>query len=146
MDQPAADGDPTLQPVASLISLFNKIVLTVPAEAPDFPKNTVAPKEWAIYSAWDTEPGDEQREYFLCIQMLYPDQTQFGDITRMRIIVTPIHRRSQMIARVLGFPIGQQGFYTVRTWLEEHEQIVGSPIEFKLELEVKRQTQPPKVN
>jgi hypothetical protein len=141
-DQPV-EGDPASQGVPSLIGLFNKIILQVSADLPEIPKNAVAPKEWAIYSAWDNEPGDEQKEYFLCIQILYPDQSPFGQVTRMPINVQP-KRRSQMTARVQGFPLGQPGFYMVRTWLEESKQMVGSPIEFKIELEIKKQAQPPK--
>jgi hypothetical protein len=142
IDQPI-EGEPASQGVPSLISLFNKFVLQVSADLPEIPKNAVAPKEWAIYSAWDNEPGDEQKEYFLRIQILYPDQSPFGQVTRMPVNVQP-KRRSQMIARVQGFPIGQPGFYTVRTWLEENNQMVGSQIEFKIEVEIKKQAQPPK--
>ena len=143
-DQPI-EGEPPSQGVPSLISLFNKLILQVPADLPEIPKNAVAPREWAIYSAWDNEPGDELKEYFLCIQILYPDQSPFGQVNRMRINVQP-KRRSQMIARVQGFPLGQSGFYTVRTWLEENKQMVGSPIEFKIELEINKQAQPPKAS
>jgi hypothetical protein len=38
-----------------------------------------------------------------------------------------------------GFPIGQTGSYTVRARVEEKEQRVVGPIEFKIELEVIRQ-------
>jgi hypothetical protein len=143
-DQPI-EGDPSSQGVPSLISLFNKLILQVPADLPEIPKNAVAPRDWAIYSAWDNEPGDELKKYFLCTQIIYPDKSPFGQITRMLINVQP-KRRSQMIARVQGFPLGQTGFYTVRTWLEENSQMVGSPIEFMIELEIKKQAQPPKVS
>lgn len=142
-DQPI-EGEPPSQGVPSLISLFNKLILNVSADLPEIPKNAVAPREWAIYSAWDNEPGDEQKAYFLCTQILYPDQSPFGDVTRTPINVQP-KRRSQMITRVQGFPLGQPGFYTVRTWLEENKQMVGSPIEFKIELEIKKHAQPSKV-
>jgi hypothetical protein len=142
-DQPS-EGEPASQGVPSLIGLFNKIILHVPADSSEIPQNAVAPKEWAIYSAWDNEPGDEKKEYFLCIQILYPDQSPFGQVTRMRVNVQPKHR-SQMTARVQGFPLGQPGFYTVRTWLEENNQIVGGQIEFKIELEVRKQSFPPKM-
>ena len=143
-DQPV-EGDPPSQGVPSLIGLFNKIILQVSADLSEIPKNAVAPKEWAIYSAWDNEPGDEQKEYFLCIQILYPDQSPFGQVTRMLINVQP-KRRSQMTARVQGFPLGQPGFYTVRTWLEENRQMVSTPIEFKIELEIRKQAMSPKAN
>lgn len=144
IDQPI-EGDPPSQGVPSLIGLFNRIVLQISSDLPEIPKNAVAPKEWAIYSAWDNEPGDEQKEYFLCNQILYPDQSAFGPLIRTPVNVQP-KRRSQMITRVQGFPLGQPGFYTVRTWLEENNQMVGNPIEFRIELETKKQAQPPKAS
>jgi hypothetical protein len=140
IDQPV-EGDPSSQGVPSLINLFNRLILQVAADSPEIPKNAVAPKEWAIYSSWDNEPGDEQKEYFFCTQILYPDQTPFGQVSRISISVQPKYR-SQVVARIQGFPLGQPGFYTVRAWLEENKLMVGSPIEFKLELEIKKHTQP----
>jgi hypothetical protein len=124
--------------VPSLIGLFSKIVASIPVGS-DVPANAVVPKEWAIYSAWDPEPGDEDREYNLCVQILYPDETQFGDIWKNKIKVET-GKRSQVTAQILGFPIGQQGFYTIRVWLEQNGPKVSEPIVFKIELE--RRTEP----
>ena len=124
--------------VPSLIALFRKMIMTVPEEAPEIPKNAVAPQNWAIYSAWDPEPGDEQRNYFLCTQLLYPDQTQFGEIHKNRLNIE-VNKQSQFSLTMLGFPIGQPGFYTVRVWLEEKDERVFGPLEFKIELEIIRQ-------
>jgi hypothetical protein len=122
--------------VPSLIGLLSRVVLTVPAEF-EIPKDAVAPKEWFVFSIWDAEPGDEQSEYFLCTQVVYPDKTQFGNLSKLKIPVEP-KKRSQMVIQMQGFPIGLVGFYTVRTWIEAGEQIVVGPIEFKLELEINR--------
>ena len=127
--------------VASLIALFNKIVVTVPAGSPpEIPRNAVAPKEWAVFSAWDTDPGDEQKEHILCTQLLYPDESPFADVNKT-VMKVELKKRSQMIVRILGFPIGQPGFHTVRTWIEENRQMVFGPIEFKIELEIIKQEQ-----
>lgn len=131
-DHIAKEGD-----VPSLISLFSRVVLTVPAEI-EIPRDAVAPKEWVVFSIWDAEPGDEQREYVLCTQFIYPDQTQFGGIGKLRIPIEA-KKRAQMLIQMQGFPIGQTGSYTVRAWVEEKEQRVVGPIEFKIELEVIRQ-------
>ncbi len=132
----AADG------VASLISLFDKIIITAPEET-EIPKNAVAPKEWAVFSAWDTDPGDELKEYTFCTQMLYPDQSQFGEVVKRRMKIE-LNKRSLVAVQRIGFPIGQVGPYTVRTWVEENQQRVLGPIEFKIELEMTKQEQPQK--
>jgi hypothetical protein len=126
--------------VASLISLFNKLIVVVPSEA-EIPKNAIAPKEWAIYSSWDGDAGDELKENFLCTQVVYPDGSPFGEISKFKMDVA-LHKRAQVNAQVHGFPIGQKGSHTIRTWVEESEKIVSPVIEFRMDLEIIRQKQP----
>ena len=122
--------------VPSLISLFTKMVVEAPTGV-EIPPDAVAPKEWAIFSAWIGEPGDENIEYILHTQLLRPDQTQFGEVLKMKI---PIERgkRSQMHVRFNAFPLGQLGNYTVHSWVETNRQRVVDPIEITLELELIR--------
>jgi len=130
--------------VPSLIGLISRLILTVPADT-DIPKDAVAPKEWFVFSIWDSEPGDEQREFVLCTQVVYPDKTQFGQIGKLKIPVEP-KKRSQMLIQLQGFPIGQAGTYTVRTWVEEKEQLVVGPLEFTIEVEIIRAAAPQKTS
>src|SRR5215472_2286450 len=127
--------------VASLITLFNKIVLTVPAGV-EIPKNAVSPYQWAVFSIWDTESGDELKPYVLCTQILYPDGTQFAEIVKQDLVIEPA-KRAQMVAQFIGFPIGQVGDYTVLTWIELEGNKVFGPINFKLGVEVIRQEPSP---
>lgn len=103
--------------------------------APEIPKNAVAPKEWTVYSSWDVEPGDEEKQYILCTQVLYPDDAPFGPVHKKEIPIEP-KKRAQILIRFVGFPVGQAGFYKVRTWVEENGKDVVAPIEFKIELEI----------
>ncbi len=123
--------------VASLIGLFNKLTLT-PQKNQEIPKNAVAPKEWAVFSAWDTEPGDELKEHLFCLQIFYPDKSQFGEIFKNKMKVE-LNKRSQVKTMIPGFPVGQPGFYTVRNWIEESNKMVAGPIEFKMEVEILKQ-------
>ena len=127
--------------VPSLIGLFTKMTATVAIEADEIPKNAVVPKEWTVYSSWIPEPGDEAREYFHCVQVLYPDQSQFAEVSKNKIPVEA-NKRAQMYVQMLGFPIGQRGYYTVRVWIEEKGERVLGPIDLNLELEVIRQKLP----
>lgn len=122
--------------VASLIGLFSKIVFTVPGGI-EIPKNAVSPKEWAVFSIWDPDPGDENRHYVLCTQVLYPDKSQFGEVIKSKINIEP-NARAQMIMQFPGFPVGQLGDYTVTTWVEENETRVVGPIEFKVGVEARK--------
>jgi hypothetical protein len=130
--------------VPSLISLFNKIIAVTTGNAQgvpqEIPPNTVVPKEWCVFSSWDAEPGDEYRRYVVRTQILYPDNAPFG-LTATSPLAIERDRRSQNIVRILGFPIGQIGKYTIRTWVEENGQMVLEPIDIKVEVEVHRQPQ-----
>lgn len=122
--------------VVSLVRLFTKFTVVVPPNL-QIEKNAANPKEWVVFSSWETEEGDERREYFLCTQVLYPDNSLFGEPnkTRMNIVAG---KRMQMTIQLFAFPIGQLGIYTVKTWIEENNAIVCAPIDTKIELEIKR--------
>jgi|SRR5882762_3695633 len=130
--------------VASLINLFSKIIFTVPAGT-EIPRNAVGPREWSVFSIWDPEPGDENREYVLCTEVLYPDKSQFAQTFRHRIPIQP-NKRAQMAVNIIGFPLGQPGEHTIRTWIELENERVFGPIEFGIGLEIvrlKEAQQPP---
>jgi hypothetical protein len=132
--------------VPSLINLFSKLIVTGPTEA-QIPSNAVVPREWAVFSIWETEPGDEHRDYMLCTQVFYPDKSLFAEANKTKINIEP-EKRAQMTIQFQGFPIGQVGEYTVRTWIEENQQQVYGPIEFGIGLEIRRQdlTQTPQTS
>lgn len=124
--------------VASLIGLFNKITVTVSTDAPEIPRNAVAPKEWFVFSSWNSEPGDELREFYVCTDVLLADRTPLGTTARVKMIIDPT-KRFQNNIQLQGFPIGQEGPVTVRTWIEENQVAVGEPIIFKIDFAVSRQ-------
>jgi hypothetical protein len=117
----------------SLSNLFTKLLVEVP-NGVEIPSNAVGPKEWAIFSMWDAEPGDENKSYILCTAVSYPDGSQFGPTSKTRIPIT-LGQRSQMVIRALGFPLGQQGVYTVHVWLELENERVGNEIYFGIEVQ-----------
>jgi hypothetical protein len=104
--------------VASLISLFTTMSVAKPLGSPprEIPTNAVVPKEWAVFSSWDWDDADDGREYTQRIEVLFPDHTLFVKLEQKLLMIS--RRRIQTIAPISGFPIGQQGFYTVRLWLE----------------------------
>jgi hypothetical protein len=130
--------------VPSLIGLFSKIIavasFTTGSEIQEIPHNAVVPKDWAIFSQWDIEPGDEKRQFVICTQIFYPDESPFGPTSKIPLKIEA-KAKSQNVIRISGFPIGQAGFYKVRTWIEENDREVLSPIEFKIELEFQKQEQ-----
>src|SRR5208282_6911412 len=89
--------------VCSLIALFSRIILNLPVGT-EIPKDAVAPREWSIFSMWNTEPGDETREYTSCAEILYPDKTPFHPIPKTKMKIEA-NKKSQVAIQVLGFPI-----------------------------------------
>jgi len=89
--------------------------------------------QWAIFSSWDAESGDELNEYMICMQVLYPDGDQFGEITKAKLNIQA-NRRSQFNSQVIGFPVGQLGKYTVRVWIESDNKAAVQPVEIKIEV------------
>jgi len=140
----AIEGVPDTGGTASLISLFSKIIaVATPAESTkdsslEIPVNFVFPKEWAIFSAWDAEAEDAGRDFYICTQIIYPDKTPFQPPAKQRLNIEP-NKRAQHVFKLAGFPIGQAGFYTVMTWIEENGESVVGPIEFKIEVEVRKE-------
>lgn len=126
---------------ASLIGLFTKVYFSIPPGAPEIPANAVAPKEWAIYSEWDSEPGDEKRNYFLGAQIYYPNGEPFGLPIKVRINIV-LGQRAQVFIRVPGFPIGQAGTYTIQVWAEADEERIGNPVNLTVEVIIFKQENP----
>lgn len=107
----------------SLISLFTTVTGNIPPEAGDIPRNAVAPKEWVIFTAWDWEPGDAGKEYSQFVEILYPDGTVFLEKKEMRFVLQP-NKRHQIRMNLQGFPIGQQGTFTVRMSLKHGDSLI----------------------
>lgn len=126
--------------MVSLIGLFNKLSINVPQDVSEIPDNSIAPKEWTIFSSWDVEESDAEIEYSICTEIFYPNKKQFGETNRTSLVSGPKKRRRQAIVLIPAFPIGQQGSYTVRTWIEHNGAVVVEPLEISIEVELVKAT------
>jgi hypothetical protein len=141
LEMPSNFDPPDSAGVASLIGLFSKMI-AISIEDQVIPANAVIPKEWAIFSAWDIESDDAGKKYNICTQILYPDGSPFGETSKIPLKLE-INKRSQNVVKISGFPVGQLGFYSVQTWIEEKGMRIYGPIEFKIEFEIRKQSQSP---
>jgi hypothetical protein len=121
--------------MASLIGLFTKFTVNVPADAPPIPENAAAPKEWTVYSSWEPDEIDVGKPIVQCTQVLYPNGAQYGETLKTPLQIE-LNKTAQAIVRINGFPVGQSGFYTVRTWIEEAGKTVAAPLDLKVEIEI----------
>jgi hypothetical protein len=110
--------------VASLIRLFNTLRAFVDPNS-SIPENAVAPKEWAFFSIWEGFPEDEGLEFVQRCEVLYPNGSPYPVLADYSFVFLP-GQRQQNAGKVIGFPIGQQGNYKLRIWLEREGQAVAS--------------------
>jgi hypothetical protein len=110
--------------MASLICLFTDIGAAVPPLT-EMPPNAVAPKEWAIFSAWEWEDGDEGKEYSLFFEVRYPDGKTFAE--GKATFVMQKDKRNQVKIPFVGIPVAQQGKCTVRIRLKHGDSLIIEP-------------------
>jgi hypothetical protein len=104
---------------ASLITLFNQITAQILPASPDIPPNAVAAKEWWTFSSWEIQPEDVGKDYRQIVQLLYPNGEPFGPPVSVSFSPLSGKTRQQVTVTGFAFPIGQEGQYTVKMWLEE---------------------------
>jgi Family of unknown function (DUF6941) len=111
---------------ASLIALFNEITVQVPVDQ-EIPPTAAVPKEWAIFVSWEAADGDQiGNEYNQSVQVVYPDGTVFVEKRDIKFVLQD-DKRHQNTIQMQGFPMGQQGRYEIKIWLDIEGAIVFPP-------------------
>ena len=105
--------------IATLIGLFGTVTINRPEPVVtiEMPPNAVAPKEWAIFTRWDWDRGDEGKKFFQHLSVMWPGGTVFFEQT-MEIVRVPDKRVSQLATPLLGLPIGEPGMISVNIQLK----------------------------
>src|ERR1022692_3321223 len=107
-------GVPTLVGVLQGLQVRRKNGPSGSEEVP--PPNAVAPKPWSAFTWWRAQPADEGKTFHQLIDLVYPDGTStFGKQHLTFTFVEPNQRNSM---ESIGFPVGQEGIYIVKIWLE----------------------------
>jgi len=117
----------------SLIALFN-IVVASGEKGVAIPSNAVVPKEWCIFTAWDSESTDVGKEYSQFVEILWPDKSVFTEKREFKFVFQAT-KRQQVRIQLQAFPVGQQGKYTIRMWLEHKGSVVVEPRSIQLEVQ-----------
>jgi hypothetical protein len=111
--------------VPSLVSLFENLNIAPAAgQIVEVPKETITYQQWAVFSEWEISADElSLKAADQIFEIQFPD----GSIAPLKgkipfIFLNPgIHRNHQ---NIVGFPVGQQGVYLIRVWLEKD----GKPI------------------
>jgi hypothetical protein len=103
----------------SLIGVFHDIMVRVIPGA-EIPNNAVLPKEWAIFSKWSLDPGEEGRNHFLVTEIYWPDGSKLSE-TRIKSLAPGVSPSISFIVRSQGFPFGQAGKIKINLRVEEED-------------------------
>jgi hypothetical protein len=112
--------------VPSLVALFENLNIT-PSEDENIatvPKETITYQHWAVFSEWEITPDElALKEADQVLEMHYPDGSAVPIRGRIQFLFenAGITRNHQ---NIVGFPVGQEGTYSIRVWLEKD----GKPI------------------
>lgn len=118
---------------SSLISIFHGIKIQIP-ENQELPTNVVVPKDWAAFSKWELDQGEEGGEYTSRIQIIWPDGSEFA---RHELPATqPTKDGMAFVHRLNGFPFGQNGRLLLLQSLLCDGEVIFGPVEFAIKVEV----------
>jgi len=110
----------------TLIALFEYLNIE-PSAGQDIaavPPETITFQRWAVFSEWEIEESEVAlKEADQILELQFPDGTvaPLRGKTPFRWQMAGTVRNHQ---EVYGFPVGQEGWYTIRVWLEKD----GKPI------------------
>jgi hypothetical protein len=109
--------------VPSLISIIQNIEIaflsTIESQvaAATMPKNAGLPKEWAIYTRWESSDEDVGKTYEQFWQIYWPDGEKFAEHSlTLKPIVQGDHIQHSTI-NLFVLPAGQVGMVKISTWL-----------------------------
>lgn len=125
--------DPTMG--HSLISVFHEIKIQIPKEN-EVPTNAIMPKEWAIFLKWDLTPEEQGKQYSAVIEILWPDGTPFA---KQPLPAAQLAARDLVfVFKLVGFPMGQNGFLKITASLESDGQPVFAPTSTFVNVELQK--------
>ena len=116
---------------ASLISLFNELQVGLMPQTGSLPPDAVAPKEWAVFTSWRKEPEDIGKEYIQVVQILNPDGSIFKE-ERIKFTFGADKTHHQNTMNTIGFPVGREGTYILKMWLEHDATTAVDPVSIDL--------------
>ncbi len=124
----------------TLVIIMQTVAVQFPPEA-EVPINVMMPREWAVYTMWQPEVEDIGKKFVQKLECVSPDgQIPMKAPLPFEIKNDETHRN---ILNIVGFPIGQQGKYTLRMWLElESGEVATKVFTYTLTVSHQRVAQP----
>jgi hypothetical protein len=87
------------------------------------PRDALTFKEWSVFSEWKPEAADVGTTADQILELQYPDGTSSPIRGKLQFSFenTRGHRNHQ---NIMGFPVGHEGCYLIRVWLERNEKVI----------------------
>lgn len=123
-----------------MIGIFHDLKIMLPQDAPEVPHNGLIPREWAVFAKFDLDAEEEGKKYSLSVDIVWPD----GILLNRSIIHAPQPKEGGIafIARMQGFPMGQDGLVKVIQTLMIDETVVFGPFELGIRVRVEKSLPP----
>lgn len=99
----------------SLISVIQELVSPLPPDT-QIPPNAMGLMRWDIFTLWQQETGDDQKEFVQDCALVGPTESS-GIQGSMAFRFTGLAHRN--IMSIYGFPLANVGRYELKLWLRE---------------------------
>ena len=103
-------GIPTLVSVLQGMQVVKKQGVPIPPDA-------VAPKPWVVFTWWKPHPADEGKSFRQWTEFYMPDGT-VPPPGKQETTFTFVDESQRNAVESIGFPVGQEGIYKIKVWLE----------------------------
>jgi len=117
----------------SLIAVFHHIKVRVP-EAAEIPSNALLPKEWAIFSQWQLDSSEAERNVKQVAEAYWPNGDPLFKQELKALNIT--ENQAAFIIRNIGFPMGQNGIIKILLSMFVDDKPAFDPIELNVKVEM----------
>jgi hypothetical protein len=126
-------SDPTFG--NSLIAVFHEILIKLPPGT-EVPSNAMVPRDWTIFSKYELEPSEENKDYSAVTKIFWPNGDLFAELGIAA--AKPTKNGMAFAIRLQGAPLGQNGRYLIQQTIriDGDDGFVCGPVESYMSLSV----------
>lgn len=107
----------------SLINIFQR--MNIQLQAAPLPEKAVSPARWSVFTLWQHIPEEKDIEYTQHLEVISPNGDKFFESAVQFKITEDNDLQSKNQLDLFGLPINDEGFITIRVWLEGIENSTG---------------------
>jgi hypothetical protein len=115
----------------SLIGIFQGLNIQLTNEP--MPEKAITPLRWSIFTLWQHDPEERGTEFTQYMEVITPSGEQFVKGETKFKVTEVDDLQSKIGYDLVSIPVHEQGFFTVRIWLENEAE---SKAEYKFFLKL----------